>query len=190
MQTFWCLCLTDVRHKSVQLMEGIDKPHTGKYKEITNNSNYDVSCTLTSLPVWDFENFKRLIFVVQTVHTNVSGRWRQYFSPKHWYLYDSAITQKNNIVIGMWMFNKQWDIHHHSSFAPSRCVQIHEYLISVWCTIDLFCRLRIQFPTRSVCKCAFNAAFTQTRGTDSKCEVLRQFSAPVRTSFFKGYILR
>jgi hypothetical protein len=43
-------------------MEGIDKPHTGKYKEITNDLNYDASCTLTSLPVW-YLNFKRLIFV-------------------------------------------------------------------------------------------------------------------------------
>jgi hypothetical protein len=43
-------------------MEGIDKPHTGKYKEIMNDSNYDASCTLTSLPVWDLETFKRLIF--------------------------------------------------------------------------------------------------------------------------------
>jgi hypothetical protein len=49
-------------------MEGIDKPHTGEYKEITNDSNYDASCTLTSLPVWDLKNFKRLIFVVQSVH--------------------------------------------------------------------------------------------------------------------------
>jgi hypothetical protein len=49
-------------------MEGIDKTHTGKYKEITNDSNYDASSKLTSLPVWDFENFKRLIFVVQSVH--------------------------------------------------------------------------------------------------------------------------
>jgi hypothetical protein len=49
-------------------MEGIDKPHTGKYKEIKNDLNYDASCTLTSLPVWDLENFKRLIFVVQSVH--------------------------------------------------------------------------------------------------------------------------
>jgi hypothetical protein len=48
-------------------MEGIDKPHTGKYKEITNDSNYDARCTLTSLPVWDLQNFKRLIFVVQSV---------------------------------------------------------------------------------------------------------------------------
>jgi hypothetical protein len=50
-------------------MEGIDKPHTGKYKEITNDLNYDASYTLISLLVWDFENFKRLIFVVQSVHT-------------------------------------------------------------------------------------------------------------------------
>jgi hypothetical protein len=48
-------------------MEGIEKPHTDIYKEITNNWNYDASCTITSLPVWDFENFKRLIFVVQSV---------------------------------------------------------------------------------------------------------------------------
>jgi hypothetical protein len=48
-------------------MEGIEKPHVDKYKEITNNWNYDASCTLTSLPVWDLENFKCLIFVVQSV---------------------------------------------------------------------------------------------------------------------------
>jgi hypothetical protein len=48
-------------------MEGIEKPHTDKYKEITNNWNYDASCTVTSLPVWDSENFKRLIFVAQSV---------------------------------------------------------------------------------------------------------------------------
>jgi hypothetical protein len=52
-------------------MEGIDKPRTGKYKEITNYSNYDASCTLTSLPVWDLENFKLLIFVVQIVQVLV-----------------------------------------------------------------------------------------------------------------------
>jgi hypothetical protein len=57
-------------------MEGIEKPHTNEYKEITNNWNYDASCTLTSLPVWDLENFKRLIFVVQTVQgtTSLDGR--------------------------------------------------------------------------------------------------------------------
>jgi hypothetical protein len=48
-------------------MEGIEKPHTDKYKEITNNWNYDASCTLTSLPVWELENFKRLICIVQSV---------------------------------------------------------------------------------------------------------------------------
>jgi hypothetical protein len=50
-------------------MEGIENPHTDKYKEITNNWNYDAGCTLTSLPVWDLQNFKRLIFVVQSVLT-------------------------------------------------------------------------------------------------------------------------
>jgi hypothetical protein len=31
-QTHWCLCLTDVRHESLRLMKGIEKPHTDKYK--------------------------------------------------------------------------------------------------------------------------------------------------------------
>jgi hypothetical protein len=30
-------------------MEGKEKPYTDKYKEITNDCNYDASCTLTSL---------------------------------------------------------------------------------------------------------------------------------------------
>jgi hypothetical protein len=64
-------------------MEGIDKPHTGKYKEITNDSNHDASCTLTSLPVWDLENFKRLIFVVQIVQCSAvaTGRANQPAAP-------------------------------------------------------------------------------------------------------------
>jgi hypothetical protein len=49
-------------------MEGIEKPHTDKYKELTNDWNYDASFALTSLLVSDLENFKRLIFVVQSVH--------------------------------------------------------------------------------------------------------------------------
>jgi hypothetical protein len=48
-------------------MEGIEKPHMVKYKAITNDWNNDDSCMLTSLPVWDLENFKRLVFVVQSV---------------------------------------------------------------------------------------------------------------------------
>jgi hypothetical protein len=47
--------------------EGSEKPHMVKYKAITNEWNYDASCTLTSLPVWDLENFKCLVFVVQSV---------------------------------------------------------------------------------------------------------------------------
>jgi hypothetical protein len=49
-------------------MEGREKSHMDKYKVITNNWNYDASCTLTSLPVWDLENFKCLIFAAQSVH--------------------------------------------------------------------------------------------------------------------------
>jgi hypothetical protein len=48
-------------------MEGREKPHMVKYKAITNGWNYDANCTLTSLPIWDLENFKRLVFVVQSV---------------------------------------------------------------------------------------------------------------------------
>jgi hypothetical protein len=47
-------------------MEDIEKPHI-KHKEITNDWNYNASCTLTSLPVWDLENFKHFVFVAQTV---------------------------------------------------------------------------------------------------------------------------
>jgi hypothetical protein len=63
-------------------MEGIEKPHTDKYKEITNNWNYDASCTAASLPVWDLENFQRLIFVVQSVPLAVRERM--------WFMYDDA----------------------------------------------------------------------------------------------------
>jgi hypothetical protein len=61
-------------------MEGIDKPHAGKYKETTNDSNHDASCTLTSLPVWDLENFKRLIFVAQSVQSMLPGQSTSLFS--------------------------------------------------------------------------------------------------------------
>jgi hypothetical protein len=52
-------------------MDGREKPHMVKYKAITIDWNYDASCTLTSLPAWDSENFKRLVFVVQSVHITV-----------------------------------------------------------------------------------------------------------------------
>jgi hypothetical protein len=42
-----------------------------KYKESTNNWNYEASFTLTSLPVWDLENLKRFIFVVQSVQNSI-----------------------------------------------------------------------------------------------------------------------
>jgi hypothetical protein len=61
-QTYWCLCLTDVWRESLLLMEGIEKPHVYKYKAITNNWNYDASCKLTSLPVWDLQKFQALDF--------------------------------------------------------------------------------------------------------------------------------
>jgi hypothetical protein len=48
-------------------MEGREKPLSVKYKEITNDWNYDIRYTHTSLPVWDLENLEQLIFVVQSV---------------------------------------------------------------------------------------------------------------------------
>jgi hypothetical protein len=54
-------------------MEGRVKPHSDKYKEITNDWNYDASCMITSLLVWDSENFKRLVFVVQSVHSTAEN---------------------------------------------------------------------------------------------------------------------
>jgi hypothetical protein len=36
-------------------MEGIEMPHTDKYKEIMNDWNYDTSRTLTSLLIWDLK---------------------------------------------------------------------------------------------------------------------------------------
>jgi hypothetical protein len=39
-------------------MESKEKPHTGKYKKITNDWNYNASCMLTSFLVGDSENFK------------------------------------------------------------------------------------------------------------------------------------
>jgi hypothetical protein len=59
------------------LTEGRENPHTDIYKEITNGWNYDASCTLTSLPVSDLENIKRLIFVGQSVHVS-EGYLQQY----------------------------------------------------------------------------------------------------------------
>jgi hypothetical protein len=44
-------------------MEGREKQRTDKYKQITNDWNYDASCTLTSLPVFNLESLKRLIFL-------------------------------------------------------------------------------------------------------------------------------
>jgi hypothetical protein len=38
-----------------------------KYKGITNDWNYEASCTLNSLPVLDLEYLKWLIFVAQRV---------------------------------------------------------------------------------------------------------------------------
>jgi hypothetical protein len=53
-----------------------------KHMEITNGSNYDASCTLISLLVLDFENFKHLIFVAQSVHEQRCAL--RYLTPSHY----------------------------------------------------------------------------------------------------------
>jgi hypothetical protein len=68
-------------------MEGTEKPHTDKYKEIRNDWNYNASCMLSLLPVWELENFKRLIFVVPSVQVNFSHSCEK--------LYDMLIKNKH-----------------------------------------------------------------------------------------------
>jgi hypothetical protein len=46
-------------------MVGREKRYADKCKEIKNDWNYYASCTLTSIPIWDLEHFKRLIFVAR-----------------------------------------------------------------------------------------------------------------------------
>lgn len=56
-------------------MEDRKKSLTDKYKEITNEWNYDANGTLTSFLVWGLENFKRLVFVAELIsneHTFLS----------------------------------------------------------------------------------------------------------------------
>lgn len=53
-------------------MEGTENPHMDEYKEVMNDWNYDASYVLMliSLPVLDFEKFKCLIFVAESIHVN------------------------------------------------------------------------------------------------------------------------
>jgi hypothetical protein len=55
-------------------MEGIETPHMDKYKEIKNDWNYDASCMLTSLLLWDLENFKCLDFIAQSVQEDIKKK--------------------------------------------------------------------------------------------------------------------
>jgi hypothetical protein len=48
-------------------MEGAEKAHTETYNEITNDWDCDANYMLTSLPVWDLEHFKRLIYEALSV---------------------------------------------------------------------------------------------------------------------------
>jgi hypothetical protein len=46
-------------------MEDREKPYTDKNRKIMNDWNYDDSCMVTSLTVWDSENFRNLILVAE-----------------------------------------------------------------------------------------------------------------------------
>jgi hypothetical protein len=67
-------------------MEGREKPHMEKYKEITNYWNYDASCMFTSLPASDYENFQCLIFVAQSAQTALALREDLIFEHNSFYL--------------------------------------------------------------------------------------------------------
>jgi hypothetical protein len=56
-------------------MEGTEKPHMDKYKEIMNDWNHGTSCMQTSLLVSDLKNFQCLISVVQCVEKTVYTGW-------------------------------------------------------------------------------------------------------------------
>jgi hypothetical protein len=57
-------------------MEFREKPHTDKYKAITNDLNYVANCTPMSPLLWDLEYFYRLIFVAQSVpYVDSLGYW-------------------------------------------------------------------------------------------------------------------
>jgi hypothetical protein len=47
------LLTTGIDH--LQLMESIEKPQMDKYKNIMNDWNYNASCVLTSLLVWEYQ---------------------------------------------------------------------------------------------------------------------------------------
>jgi hypothetical protein len=53
-------------------VEGREKSHMDKHKEIMNDKNYDANCLLTSLLVSDLENFKHVISFAQSVQGHVS----------------------------------------------------------------------------------------------------------------------
>jgi hypothetical protein len=55
MQTCCCVCLTNFWHKNVYTIDGTEKPHMNKYKEIMNDWNYDAKSPPTSLPASDFK---------------------------------------------------------------------------------------------------------------------------------------
>jgi hypothetical protein len=78
-------------------MEDREKLDMDKYKEITNDWNYDASCTLTSLPVWDLENFKHLIFVAQSVHYTQSIGATSTICLSHYSLCTKLVTRRNCI---------------------------------------------------------------------------------------------
>lgn len=65
-------------------MEGRERPHTNKYNDITNDLSYDASCTLTTLPVCELQNFERLISVVQGVRGEYASSLDRYIRYRDW----------------------------------------------------------------------------------------------------------
>ena len=52
--------------KSLTVTNGKQRQCTDKYRKIMSDWNYDRSCMVSSLTVWDFENFTHLILDAQS----------------------------------------------------------------------------------------------------------------------------
>jgi hypothetical protein len=57
------------------LMEDMKKPRAKKHREVKSDWNHGAGCAVASVPVWNFENFKHLIFVVRNVRRVLWASW-------------------------------------------------------------------------------------------------------------------
>jgi hypothetical protein len=81
-------------------MESRGEPHTHKYRKSMNDWNYDTSCMLTSLTVWQLENFKLLISVAKSVYNRHDNKIVVYSLKLHqdFYTFSTQNLYITNIV--------------------------------------------------------------------------------------------